>query len=435
MSYGEPEEPARDEDWDDGESLRWPLTWRGLYPRERWLWFERLWADVGSLRRRYRLPVRSGWWEDEIQIEALAALAAWTARYDSGEWDDPPGKLALLGDLERVAALLRDGMDPFHSERDRPAFVAHLVGLGAYPRRTECRERRRQNEPVTRFEIGATVTVEELDRDPYPVLARLRESEPVSWLPALNGWLVTRYDLVLAAMRDALMFTVDDPRFSTAQVIGPSMLSLDGDQHARHRAPFTEPFRAGAVKERFAEAASREAEQLVDELAPLGRGELRRGFAGPMSAAIVTRALGLKRDEVDQVLVWYDAIVGSVTDITAGRGPTVYGEEAFASLEERLQSVIAAGALGPGGDHRSLLAAAAADTSLSHDQIISNAAVLLFGGIETHRGHDCQRGADAAGPPRTAGPGPTRPGAARGGARGIVAVGAGGRGNRPLCHR
>jgi hypothetical protein len=50
-------------------------------------------------------PLRSGWWEDPVQVEALAALAAWVERYDSGEWDDPPGKLALLYDLERLAAL------------------------------------------------------------------------------------------------------------------------------------------------------------------------------------------------------------------------------------------------------------------------------------------------------------------------------------------
>jgi hypothetical protein len=59
-------------------------------------------------------------------VETLAALAAWVERYDSGEWDDPPGKLALLYDLERVAALLRDGNDPFHPERDRAAFRQFL---------------------------------------------------------------------------------------------------------------------------------------------------------------------------------------------------------------------------------------------------------------------------------------------------------------------
>ena len=128
-----PDDLPQDDGWSEEDAIRWPLTWRGLLPRERWLWFERLWADVCDLRVRYRLGVRSQWWEDDIQVEALAALAAWTGRYDSGEWDDPPGKLALLFDLERVAGLLRDGVDPFHPDRDRTAFVRHLVDLGCQP--------------------------------------------------------------------------------------------------------------------------------------------------------------------------------------------------------------------------------------------------------------------------------------------------------------
>jgi hypothetical protein len=122
-----------DQYFDDDGGRRWPLTWRSLYPRERWLWFEHLWCDVCALRERYRLAVRSGWWEDDVQVEALAALAAWTDRYDSGEWDDPPGKLGLLFDLDRVAALLRDGLDPFRPDRDRAAFLRHLLELGCQP--------------------------------------------------------------------------------------------------------------------------------------------------------------------------------------------------------------------------------------------------------------------------------------------------------------
>ena len=122
------------EQWEDETSaVRWPLDWHALYPRERRLWFEQLWGDVCMLRARYRLAVRSGWWEDQVQVEALAALASWVARYDSGEWDDPPGKLALLFDLERVAMLLRDGGDPFHPRRDRPVFEQYLTELGCEP--------------------------------------------------------------------------------------------------------------------------------------------------------------------------------------------------------------------------------------------------------------------------------------------------------------
>ena len=54
-----------------------------------------------------------------------------------------------------------------------------------------------------RFPLGAGVTVGDLEGDPHDLLARLRTREPVSWLPAVDGWLVTRRDLALAAMRDA----------------------------------------------------------------------------------------------------------------------------------------------------------------------------------------------------------------------------------------
>ena len=88
-------------DYDDvtiDEPLRWPLHWSGLMISERWAWFDRLWQSVCALRTRYGLPVRSGWWESELQVEALAALAAWVDRYDSGEWDDPPGTLPPVRD-------------------------------------------------------------------------------------------------------------------------------------------------------------------------------------------------------------------------------------------------------------------------------------------------------------------------------------------------
>ena len=116
------------------------------------------------------------------------------------------------------------------------------------------------------FPVGAAATLSELERDPHPLLHLLRASEPVSWLPVLDGWLVTRRDLALEVMRDAETFTVDDPRFSTGRVIGPSMLSLDGAEHARHREPFARPFRLDAVRARFTELVGLEVDRLLDAI-------------------------------------------------------------------------------------------------------------------------------------------------------------------------
>ncbi|MGH2882845.1 MAG: hypothetical protein ACRDPA_09170 [Solirubrobacteraceae bacterium] len=63
---------------------RWPMAPTHLLPRERWLWWEQLWNDVIALGERYRLQPPTDWWEDGAKVEALAALAAWVARYDSG---------------------------------------------------------------------------------------------------------------------------------------------------------------------------------------------------------------------------------------------------------------------------------------------------------------------------------------------------------------
>jgi hypothetical protein len=84
------------------------------------------------LGNRYRVRPGKDWWEDGVQVEALAALAAWVARYDSGEWDDPPGKLALLYDLERVRQLIKGG-EPFDASRDRAAFERFLIDSGCQP--------------------------------------------------------------------------------------------------------------------------------------------------------------------------------------------------------------------------------------------------------------------------------------------------------------
>jgi hypothetical protein len=81
------------------------------------------------------------------------------------------------------------------------------------------------------------------------------------------------------------------------------------------------------------------------------------------------------------VLGWYQRIVGAVTDITAGLPLSDDGREAYESLSA---------AIGPALDREpaaSLLAAAASQAGgLQRERVISNAAVMLFGGIETTDG-------------------------------------------------
>jgi cytochrome P450 len=238
------------------------------------------------------------------------------------------------------------------------------------------------------YPVGQAVRLAELAGPGlHQVLARLRAAEPVSWLPVLDGWLVTRYDLAIRVLRDSAAFTVDDPRFSTARVVGPSMLSLDGTAHDRHRRPFGGPFSQAEVRDRLAGFVTAEAGRLVAAVRPAGQAELRRSLAGPLATVVVARMLGLQATAPEVILGWYDAIVAAVSDLAGAPGaePGAAGMAAFGQLAERLRGVIAAG--DPG---QSLLAAAAEHVgrsgALSTDEAVSNAAVLMFGGIETTEG-------------------------------------------------
>ena len=209
------------------------------------------------------------------------------------------------------------------------------------------------------------ITLEELEADPHPILAQLR---PLAWVPVLSGWLVTGRELALQVMRDAETFTVDDPRFSTGRVVGPSMLTRDGAEHTRHREPFAESLRLALVRERFTPLVEAEVDALIDGFEADGHAELRRSFAGPLAARVVAQLLGLQTADTGAMLGWYDAIVASVTGVAEGKPPSEAGAVAFEALRDTVEPALGS------------------TTELSSAEVVSNAAVMMFGGIETTEG-------------------------------------------------
>ena len=179
----------------------------------------------------------------------------------------------------------------------------------------------------------------------------------------MSSRVVRTREEALAVLRDPARYTVDDPRFATARVVGPSMLSLDGPEHDRHRAAFAGIFKSARVRE-LEPFVRTEANRLVDAL-PGDGAELRTAFAGPLSAAVMARVLGIEHVAPSDLLRLYVAIVAA----TEGRAPLQDGTAAFRELAARMRLP----ALG----------------DLTAAEVASNAAVLLFGGIETTEGMIC----------------------------------------------
>ena len=203
------------------------------------------------------------------QRSAAASIARLTS---ASAARSAPSRRPRRSRVRDVEALAVAGLDPLAADQHRSSFAvataisrapsSEVSTLQATPRASP----RRRSLPIRACETPGVRARAPRSRsaprrrspssraDPHPLLDRLREPEPVSWLPVLDGWLVTRRDLALDVMRDAETFTVDDPRFSTAQVVGPSMLSLDGAEHARHRDAVRAPVPARRRRERFTAA-------------------------------------------------------------------------------------------------------------------------------------------------------------------------------------
>ena len=229
------------------------------------------------------------------------------------------------------------------------------------------------------------MTLDDLARDPHPVHARLRDLEPVCRLPVLDGWLVTSHELVRRVLADPAVFTVDDPRFSTARVVGPSMLSLDGAAHRRHRRPFAVGFRRADARSAQRRLVSEVAARLVESVADRGSAEVRTEIAGPLAATVMAAVLGLPDAGSERLAQWYRAIVASVSGISAGQEPTSAGAAAFGELSAAVLAAVAGPAADVDTDAEagSVLAPLRDDPGLTRDEIASNAAVVMFGGIET----------------------------------------------------
>lgn len=215
--------------------------------------------------------------------------------------------------------------------------------------------------------------VEELSSDPHPALRELRGVSPVARIDELNTWMVTSHGLCMEVMRDFETYTVDDPRFSTQRVIGPSMLSLDGGEHRRHRDPFGPPFGAGRIRA-VEDRARMEARRLVAGVLEEGSADLRAMVAAPLALNMMSDLLDLDGVRPEDILGWYRDIVDAVERVTLGDEVPEAGARAFAALGDAVGSSTAGSRL---------LAPIDDDATLSAEEIVSNVAVLLFGGIVT----------------------------------------------------
>jgi len=233
-----------------------------------------------------------------------------------------------------------------------------------------------------RFPVGASLEFADMEEGGREeALDRLREAEPVSWVPALGGWLVTGYPEARQLLSPRCGTTVEAEENLVRHSLGRMMLTSDGADHDRQRAPFDGPFRMREVGDLFADAIAAEADALLDELGPAGGCELGASFAAPFAVRMTGRVLGLSLDDVPRIDGFYSAFAGAMV-YDGNPEPQRLADAAREELNAILHGDIARCRHAPDTSVTSQVANDS-DHGVSDDEAVAQLRVIMFGGIET----------------------------------------------------
>lgn len=221
---------------------------------------------------------------------------------------------------------------------------------------------------------------------------QVHEAREQDWYVETNwGWAVLRYAEVSVLLRDR-RFRQGNARWPAQNGIHSglfsdwwqeTLLSLEGDDHARIRRLMVPAFRnkaIAAMRPRFQVLAG----ELVDAFVERGSVEFIGEFAEPYAARIICVLLGLPEECWPQIARWADDLGASFSIDVGNQVPRI--EAALNGLHGYLDEVIAERQARPRDDLvTTLVQAADDDDRLSRHELGVALVFLAFAGMETTR--------------------------------------------------
>jgi cytochrome P450 len=234
--------------------------------------------------------------------------------------------------------------------------------------------------------FGETITLEELERDPYPIYARLRDEEPVSWVPAVQLWLVTRHDDVRHVDLTPEVFTAATEPSTLNRTMGVNMLGMEGPEQRFIRSIVEPPFRPRDVEERTQGMIPRLADELIDGFIGRGEADLFREYADPMSVRSLRFMLGLDEVPWGNLLHWNEGLMPGLANFEGDPAKQAPADEASAALGDAIYKVLDRLEEEPDGSVLSWMLHHEEDgRRMSPEQIVANTKLMLSGGLQEPR--------------------------------------------------
>jgi cytochrome P450 len=188
------------------------------------------------------------------------------------------------------------------------------------------------------------LTIADLEVDPYPVYARLRREEPVSWLPEVRQWLVTTWPEVNRVLDDPALFTNDIPGSPMIRYCGGSpMISREGADHQDIREALRHDYDPHRIVDHVDALVRPCAEKVAERLFASGRAELVADYFEPVATLSHAMLLGLDVRVVDAARLrrWGMALMNALTNFEGSQAKEAAAVAAMSDMDSALAPVVA----------------------------------------------------------------------------------------------
>ena len=233
-------------------------------------------------------------------------------------------------------------------------------------------------------------------RNPYGLLAELREQTPIFWEPRWRKLFFTRYADIACLLRDRrlgrsilhllsreeLGWPPLDPRLTAYNQFQQQILmEHEAPDHTRLRGLVGKAFTGQRVESLRAKITTI-VNELLDQVVNRGEMDLLRDFAEPLPVTVIAELLGVPRAQGAQLRPWSAAIV-KLYEVNYSDEQAAAAEQAVIDFSALLRELVAERRAQPQDDLiTALVQAEDAGDRLTEAELIANCIFLLNAGHE-----------------------------------------------------
>jgi hypothetical protein len=235
--------------------------------------------------------------------------------------------------------------------------------------------------------------------DPYPILRRLREEDPVHWSDSIGGWVLTRYDDMVTTFKDVSHFSNEGRLAKAVEYLPPEsraefkpfedhyrqkgLIHSDPPDHTRFRGLINKAFTPRVV-ESMRPRIQAIVNELLDSAQPAGRMDVIKDLAVPLPVTVFSEIFGVPQSDVYLFKGWADGLLAFQGVNKPPLEVIQRSQKALVELRAYLGELIQEKRRHPGEDLLTELAAAESEGDrLSESELLNTSITLLVAGHET----------------------------------------------------